>query len=150
MKKILFILSLLSSMSFFGQTKKLEVTHKETGKQIFFESDQRVKMSTLDRKKLVGSLTIIDLQTLSVNGTEVKIDNISSIKYFPKRGRTAKNIFLGTGAGLVVSSGIAGIANSESAFSLFLGGTASIITGALLNNKHKTLIYRHYMFKIIE
>jgi hypothetical protein len=150
MKKLLLISCLLFSISFFAQVKKLEVTHKETGKQMFFETNQQVKMSTLDRKKLVGPLTIVDSQTLSVNGIEVKIDNISSIKYFPKRGRIAKNIFLGTGAAVVVSSGIAGIANSESAFSLFLGGTASIITGALLNNKHKTFIYRHYMFKIIE
>lgn len=150
MEKLLFMLSLLFTISFFGQTKKLEVTNKETGKQIFFENNQRVKLNTLDRKKLVGTLTIIDLETISVDGTNVKTSNISGIKYFPKRGRTAKNIFLGTGAGLVAGSGVAGLANSESAFTLFLGGTASIATGALLNNKHKSLIYRHYMYKIIE
>jgi hypothetical protein len=150
MKTILSSLVLFISLTTFAQTKKLEATDKVTGKSIYFEEGQRVKLTTSDRKKMVGILSITDLQTFAVSGVEVKTDNISSIKHYPKGGRTAKNIFLGTGAGLVAGSGVAAAFSNGSAFSLFTGGTASIITGALLNNKNKSLIHRNYMFKIIE
>ncbi|MEN9488609.1 MAG: hypothetical protein RL494_874 [Bacteroidota bacterium] len=150
MKNILAFLVVCISLSTFAQTKKLEATNKVTGQTVYFEEGQRVKLTTSSRKKVVGTLAITDLQTISVNGVEAKTDNISSIKYFPRRGRTAKNIFLGAGAGLVVSSGVAAAFSNGTAFSLFGAGTASIITGSLLNNKNKSLIYRNYMFKIVE
>lgn len=150
MKKLLLILSILFSLTLFSQVKRLEVTHKETGKQLFFEGGQRVKLTTSDRKKLVGTFAVTDMQTININGIDVKVDNISSIKYYPRGGRTAKNILLGTGAGLVASSGVAAAFSNGSAFSLFAGGTASIIAGALVNNKNKALIHRHYMYKIVE
>ncbi|MFM9988823.1 hypothetical protein [Flavobacterium sp.] len=150
MKTILSFLVLFISLNTFSQVKKLEATNKVTGKSVYFEDGQRVKLTTSDRKKMVGFLTINDLQTISVNGIETKTENISSIKYFPKGGRTAKNIFLGAGASLLAGSGVAAAFSDGSAFALFAGGTASIITGSLLNNKNKSLIYRNYMFKIVE
>ncbi len=150
MKKLLSLALLLISTTFLGQIKKLEATHKETGKATYFEEGQRVKITTNDRKKMVGLLVIKDLQTLMINETEIKIDNLSSIKYYPKRGRTVKNILLGTGAAMIATSGVLAADSNGAAFSFFAGGTATIITGALVNNKHKTLIHRHYLYKIVE
>jgi hypothetical protein len=150
MKKLLSITFLLFSMSLLGQTKKLEATHKETGKQLYFQEGQRVKITTNDRKKTVGMLAIIDLQTINVNGIDIKTDNLSSIRYFPRGGKTLKNILLGTGAGLLATSGALAAGNNGSAFAVFGAGTGTIITGALVNNKNKALIHRHYLFKIVE
>lgn len=150
MKKLLLFALLLLSLTVLGQTKKLEATNKETGKAFLFTEGQRVKVTTNDRKKLVGVLVIKDAQTLNVEDTDVKIDNLSSIKYFPKGGRTAKNILFGAGAALLATSGVLAADNNGAAFSAFAGGTATIITGALVNNKHKTLIHRHYLYKIVE
>lgn len=150
MKKSISILLLLLSVTLFAQTKKLEAANKVDGKTVLFEQGARVKLTTQDRKKLVGELTIKDAETISVNGTDVALSNISSIKNYPKGANKVKNILYGTGAGLIVGSGIAGAAKSGSAFSLFLGGAVTALTGTLVNNKHKTVIYRNYIFKVVE
>lgn len=150
MKKLVSLALLLLSVTVFGQARKLEVTHKETGKATSFSDGQRVKVTTNDRKKLVGMLIVKDAETISIQDVDVKIDNLSSIKYYPKGGRSAKNILFGAGAGLLATSGVLAADNNGAAFSVFAGGTASIVTGALVNNKHKTLIHRHYLYKIVE
>jgi hypothetical protein len=150
MKKIISILLLLLSITVFAQNKKLEAANKVNGKTVLFEQSTRVKITTLDRKKFVGDLTIKDSETITVNGSDVALSNIGSIKNYTKGGRTAKNILYGVGAGLIAGSGVAGLAKSGSAFGLFMGGTATAITGALVNNKHKTIIYRNYIFKVVE
>lgn len=149
MKNLLSAILLLATLTTFAQ-KKLEATPKVSGETIVFENNNRVKLTTNNRQKFVGEITIKDEQTVTINGTDVKLDNISSIKHYPKGGRKWKNILLGTGAGLVVGSGVAGLAKSGVAFTLFTAGTGSIIAGALVNNKHKTAIYRNYTFKVVE
>ena len=150
MKKLFAITFLLLSMSLLAQTKKLEATHKETGKQVFFQEGQRVKIITTDRKKTVGMLTFTDLQTINVDGNNIKTDNISSIRYFPKGGRAARNILLGAGAGLLATSGVLAAGNNGSAFAVFAAGTGTVITSAFVNNKNKALVERRYLFKIVE
>ncbi|MBP9792932.1 MAG: hypothetical protein KBC56_02935 [Flavobacterium sp.] len=150
MRKIISIVILLLSVTVFAQNKKLEASNKVTGKTVLFESGTRVKVTTLDRKKYVGDLNLKDAETITVNGNDVALGNIGSIKNYTKGGRTAKNILYGVGAGLIVGSGVAGAAKNGSAFALFMGGTATAITGALINNKHKAVVYRNYLFKVIE
>ncbi len=150
MKKFILIFALLCTISIFGQTKKLEVANKINGNTVVFTSGARVKLITLDRKKLVGEFQVKDNETLTVNGTDVALSNIASIKNYTKGGRTAKNILYGVGAGLIAGSGVAGLAKNGNAFALFLGGTATAITGALVNNKDKTLNYRNYIFKVVD
>ncbi|RXR18337.1 hypothetical protein EQG63_08695 [Flavobacterium amnicola] len=150
MKKLISILLVFLSLTTVAQNKKLEAANKVNGKTVLFESGTRVKITTLDRKKFVGDLAVKDAETITVNGNDVALSNIGSIKNYTKGGRTAKNILYGVGAGLIVGSGVAGAAKSGSAFALFMGGTATAITGALVNNKHKTLVYRNYIFKVVE
>ncbi|MES2811700.1 MAG: hypothetical protein V4670_04450 [Bacteroidota bacterium] len=150
MKKLISIVLIFLSLTVVAQTKKLEAANKVNGKTVLFEQGTRVKLTTQDRKKFVGELTIKDTETISVNGNDVALSNISSIKNYTKGGRTAKNILYGVGAGLIAGSGVAGLAKSGSAFSLFAGGLGTVVTGALVNNKHKTLIYRNYLFKVVE
>ena len=149
MKKVFSIVFLIACFNLFGQ-KKFEATDKKSGQATMILEGSRVKLTTQDRKKLVGQMLIKNTETLTIEGQEVALTNISSIKNYPRGGRKAKNILLGIGSGLLVSSGVAGLAKNGSAFALFAGGTGTVITGALVNNKHKTLIYRNYIFKIVE
>jgi len=149
-KKIILIVFAFLSLNALAQTKRLEAANKVNGKSTVFEQGSRVKLTTMDRKKFVGELTIKDTETIAVNGNDITVSNISSIKNYVKGGRKAKNILYGVGAGLIAGSGVAGLAKNGNAFALFLGGTATAITGALVNNKDKTLIYRNYIFKVVE
>lgn len=150
MKNLFLTIFLLASTLFFAQTKKLEATNNQTGKSVLFEEGMRVRVTTQDRHKFVGIISIKDSEIFTVDNNEVKLSNLSSIKYYPKGGRTAKNILYGIGSGLIVSSGVAGLAKNGSAFTLFTAGLGTVITGALVNNKNKTLIYRNYTYKIVE
>ncbi|MFK7032694.1 hypothetical protein [Flavobacterium oreochromis] len=150
MKKLLIItLLFLFSLNLLSQ-KKLEATNNQTGKTITIVEGARIKLTTLDRKKWVGEIKFKDFQTLTIDNNDIPLSNISSIKNHPLGKRKAKNILLGIGSGLIVGSEIAGLAKDGTAFSLFLGGIAIAITGALLNNQDKTLIYRDYTYKIVE
>lgn len=149
MKKLLTVILLAISINLFAQ-KKFEATNNQSGKITTILEGSRVKVTTQDRKKFVGEMVVKDFQTIVVNGNEIALPNISSIKNYPRGGRKLKNILYGVGSGLIVGSGVAGLAKNGSAFALFAGGLGTVVTGALVNNKHKTLIYRNYTFKIAE
>lgn len=150
MKKLLLLLLVFTSFTFFAQTKKFEATNKTTGKSVLFEEGQRAKITTLDRKKMVGSFSVKDNETITIDGAEVKINNIGSIKHYPKGGRTVKNILFGASAGLLATSGVLAAGSNESAVAVFTGGVATAAVGALVNNKNKNINYRHYQFQVIE
>ncbi|WP_395057467.1 hypothetical protein [Flavobacterium sp.] len=150
MKTILSFIILFVSLNTFSQTKKLEVTNNQTGKSILFQEAQRVKVTTVKREKLVGILTFENAESIAVNGVPVQIDNINSIKYFPKKGRALKNIVLGTGLGLVAGSGVAAAFGNGNAFSLFAIGAGTTVVGGLIGNSNKTYIKQRSTFKIIE
>lgn len=149
MKTILAFLLLFVSLSTLAQIKKLEVINTTTGKTVYFEEAQRVKITTEDRKKMVGTLTFPNTEFIAIDGITVKIDNIQSVKNYPKNGRTFKNIVLGAGLGLVASSGIAAAGGNGSAFALFATGAGTTVAGGLINNGNKTYIKRRNAFKII-
>ena len=150
MKTILSFILLFVSLNTFSQTKKLEVTNTQTGKSILFQEAQRVKVTTVKRQKLVGTLTFENAESIAVNGVPVKIEDINSIKYFPRKGRTLKNIILGTGLGLVAGSGVAAAFGNGTAFSLFAAGAGTTVVGGLIGNGNKTYIKQRSTFKIIE
>ncbi|EKT3958566.1 hypothetical protein [Flavobacterium psychrophilum] len=149
MKTILSFIVLFISINTFSQTRKLEVTDNQSGKSIFFQEAQRVKVTTTKREQLVGTLTFENPESITINGMPIPINNINSIKYFPKKGAVLKNIILGTGLGLVAGSGIAAAFGNGNAFSLFAAGAGTTIAGGLIGG-NKTYIKQRSTFKIIE
>ena len=101
---------------------------------------ENTKNNPEKREKLVGILTFENTESIAINGVPVQIDNINSIKYFPKKGRTLKNIILGTGLGLVAGSGVAAAFGNGTAFSLFAAGAGTTVVGGLIGNGNKTYI----------
>jgi hypothetical protein len=138
MKTIITFILLFISLNTIGQTKKLEITNNQSGKLAYFQEAQRVKLRTQSGIKLVGEITFLDTETIAVNNTTIKLDSISSIKNFPKKGAKFKTAVLLTGLGLLASSAVAGAASNGSAFTLFTAGAGTIAVGSFLQSGNKT------------
>jgi hypothetical protein len=147
MKAIVSFILLFISLNTIGQTKKLEITNNQNGKLVYFQEAQRVKLRTQSGIKLVGEITFLDTETITVNNTAIKL---GSIKNYPKKGAKFKTAVLLTGLGLLASSAVAGAASNGSAFTLFAAGSGTIAAGSFLQSGNKTYIKRRNIFKIIE
>lgn len=148
MKTIFLCIIILLSIQIVAQTKKFEVTDNTTGKTVIFEESQSVKITTINQEKHKGNLSFIDAQTVSINGSNIKLEDITSIKGAGKKGVTAKKTILGVGLGLVATSGIMGATSNGNAFAFFAAGTGTTIVSGLLNGGNKSYIKRKNTFTI--
>ncbi|MBC7845897.1 MAG: hypothetical protein H7Y10_05350 [Flavobacterium sp.] len=150
MKNIIYILVFLTSFTAFSQQKAIEITNIKTGKVKVFEENQRIKIRTLDGKKHVGNLKLLDSLNFSVNNQSVKIDSLQSIKKQPKTMATVKTVVLITGLVIVGSSIIAASGGNDAAFLLFSIGSGVTISAGLLEGLNANNSNNRWTFKIIE
>jgi len=150
MQKLIYILTVLLSISAFSQQKAFEITNIESGKTKIYEENQRVKIRTIDRKKVVGELHFIDNQTILVNSETIKIDSVLSIKSQPKVLGTLKTAVLITGLAIVGTSVIVATGGGNAAFLLFAVGSGVTIGAGVLEGLNSNNSNRKWTFKIIE
>jgi small nuclear ribonucleoprotein (snRNP)-like protein len=150
MQKLIYILTVLLSISTFSQQKAFEITNIESGKTKIYEENQRVKIRTIDRKKVVGELHFIDNQTILVNSETIKIDSVLSIKSQPKVLGTLKTAVLITGLAIVGTSVIVATGGGNAAFLLFAVGSGVTIGAGVLEGLNSNNSNRKWTFKIIE
>ncbi|MFK7004135.1 hypothetical protein BWK63_06080 [Flavobacterium covae] len=86
MKKVFSIVFLIACFNLFGQ-KQFEATDKKSGQATTILEGSRVKLTTQDRSQML----IKNAETLTIEGQEVALKNISSIKNYPHGGRKSKN-----------------------------------------------------------
>lgn len=150
MKNIFLTIIILFSIQIVAQTKKFEVSNNVSGKTVMFEESQRVKISTVNREKFTGNLIFIDEKTISIDGNNINLDDVNSIKGDSKKGITTKKVIMGVGLGLVATSGVMAATSNGNAFAFFGSGAATTIVGGLLNGGNKNYIKRKNTFKIIQ
>jgi hypothetical protein len=150
MKTIVSILALFVSLTFFSQTKAFEITNIKSGKITIFDANTRVKIRTLDEKKIVGRLTFSDDKTLIIDNQTITIDSILSIKKQPKILGTVKAIILITGLAVIGSSIIVASSGGEAAFFLFTIGTGATIGSGIIESLNANHSTRKSTFIIIE
>ena len=150
MKNKIYLILLLISTAVFSQQKAIEITNIHTGKVKVFKENQRIKIRTLDGKKHVGNLKILDSLCFSVNNQPIKIDSLQSIKNQPKVLGTVKTVVLITGLAVVGASIIAATGGSDSAFLLFTIGSGVTISAGLLEGLNANYSERKWIFKIID
>jgi len=150
MKKRIYLILLLISTAVFSQQRAIEITNIHSGKVKVFEENQRIKIRTLDGKKHVGNLKILDSLCFSVNNQPVKLDSLQSIKKQPKTLATVKTVVLITGLAIVGASLVAASGGSDSAFLLFTIGSGVTIGAGVLEGLNANYSERKWIFKIID
>lgn len=150
MKKTIYLLVFLFSLTAFSQQRLIEITNVKTGKVKVFEENQRVKIRTLDGKKHIGNLKFSDSLSFTVNNHSIKIDSLQSIKKEPKTMATIKTVVLITGLATVGTSLIAASDGNDAAFLLFTIGSGVTISAGLLEGINANNSNNRWKFKIIE
>lgn len=150
MKKTIYLLVFLFSLTVFSQQRLIEITNVKTGKVKVFEENQRIKIRTLDGKKHIGNLKFSDSLSFTVNDQSVEIDSLQSIKKQPKTLATIKTVVLVVGLSIVGSSLIAASDGNDAAFLLFTIGSGVTISAGLLEGINANNSNNRWKFKIIE
>jgi hypothetical protein len=150
MKTLIYVVVFLISFTAFSQQKAIEVTNIQTGKVKVFAENQRIKIRTLDGKKHVGNLKILDSLSFTVNNQSVKIESLKSIKLQPKTLATVKTVVFATGLAIVGASLVAASEGNDSAFLLFTIGSGVTIGAGLLEGMNASTSNNKWTFKIIE
>jgi translation initiation factor 6 (eIF-6) len=136
MKTTLYILFFFIVFSAYSQQKAIEITNIKTGKTKVFEENQRVKIRTLNGKKIIGALHFSDSETLMINKHTIKLDSLQSIKKQQKTLGVIRTIVLATGLTVVGSSLIAASKGNNSAFLLFTIGSATTISSGIIEENY--------------
>ena len=150
MKSLIYVVVFLISFTAFSQQKAIEVTNIQTGKVKVFTENQRIKIRTLDGKKHVGNLKILDSLSFMVNNQSVKIESLKSIKLQPKTLATIKTVVFASGLAIVGASLVAASEGNDSAFLLFTIGSGVTIGAGLLEGMNASTSNNKLTFKIIE
>ena len=150
MKILIYLVVFLVSFTAFSQQKAIEITNIKTGKVKFIEENQRVKIRTVDEKKLIGNLKFTDSLGFTVNNQYVKMDSVKSIKKQPKTLATVKTVVLVSGLAIVGSSLIAASGGNDAAFLLFTIGSGVTIGAGLLEGINTNHSNNKWTFKIID
>ena len=150
MKTLIYVVVFLASFTAFSQQKVIEITNIKTGEVKYFDENQRVKIRTLDEKKIIGNLKITDSLNFTVNDQSVKIDSLKSIKLQPKALATVKTVVFVTGLAIVGASLVAASGGSDSAFLLFTIGSGVTISAGLLEGINGNNSNIKWKFKIID
>nr|WP_315145723.1 hypothetical protein [uncultured Flavobacterium sp.] len=150
MKNRLYLILLLLSFTAFAQNKTLELTNIKTGKVKVFEENQRIKIRTLNHKKWIGNLKIVDSLNFMVNDQAIKMDSLQSIKNQPKSLGTVKTAVLFSGLAIVGASIVGAAQGNESAFNLFAIGAGTTISAGIIEGLNSNFTTRKWRFKVID
>ena len=150
MKKILFFVLFLTTLTAFSQQKAIEITNKNNGKTRFFKENQRLKIRTLDEKKHVGRWHFSDKQTIQIGIQSIKIDSIRSIKRQTAVLGTVKTGVLIAGLATMSASLASAKSGNNNAFLLFVVGGGTTIGAGLMESINTNRSNRKWTFKIVD
>lgn len=153
MKAVLIVVCVLFVTHVFSQEKYLSILNTETGKEVVFKENKRVRVRTVQGGKLNGKLRFADENQVMINNVIIPITSIEKIKKNPMvlqvfiTGSLAYIGVIGVGGGLILMLGYQEIPIGLSAF--VIGSTA--ITGGILapNILPATRIYKNTKIKVL-
>ena len=83
MKSIVLIICVLLVSNVFAQEKYLSISDSETGKEVIFKQNKRVRVKTIEGGKLNGKLKIMNDEQVMVRNIIIPVLSIEKIKNNP-------------------------------------------------------------------
>ncbi len=83
MKSLFIIIALFITATAFSQEKFLSFTKTKTGKEILIKENARIRLKTIDGKKLRGRVRFTEDNMLEIRGEKISLENIEKIKRNP-------------------------------------------------------------------
>lgn len=151
MKKTVLLLSFLCFINLItAQIKAIKITNEATQKEKIIKENKRVKVFTLDGKKLKG-LFKIESNSILIQGESINLSDIIAMKRNPLLVSIITGSFLVYLGSITVGIGVLiGLLADSSAFLLTIPGAGLIYAGLKppnFNKKFKTK--RNWTFEII-
>ncbi len=136
MKSIVLIICVLLVSNIFAQEKYLSISDSETGKEVIYKQNKRVRVKTIEGGKLNGKLKIMSDQQVMIKNIIIPVTSIEKIKNNP----IALNILVSTsiifigGFGVVI--GVFGIASGYAITGIIMAvvGAGMVYAGILSPN----------------
>lgn len=129
MKYVFLFFFLFISNAIFSQKQVLKITHQLSGKEIFIKENKRIKIKTVDGKKISGRFKIKN-DLVVINDQSLKLSDIGEIKRNPLLFSILTGSIMVYGGVVSVGAGVLlGIFVHPSAFLLTIPAAALIFVG---------------------
>ncbi|MBC7438418.1 MAG: hypothetical protein H7250_00330 [Flavobacterium sp.] len=103
-KNIFYLILLFYNSLIFSQEKGILLKEKKTGEVEFIKENKRVKVFTTNGTNYTGKFTIIDDQTIEIDGEKITLDSIMKIKRRSLTSAIIETTFYVYGGIIVVAS----------------------------------------------
>ena len=144
-KSLLFsTIFVFTSLFLHAQERGILLKNNSNQRTILLKENARIKVQTILGAKLVGNYTIIDDKTILLQGQNITLESIFSIRSCSVGSQAIKPLLVIGGVLIILVSavsaiGLAGVHGSSGAAPTFLLGTlagTTMIRGCLFSNNH--------------
>jgi hypothetical protein len=152
MKKLILLIGVLFFITeSYAQDMVLKITNTSSNKEITIKENRRIKIKTVDGKKIKGRFKIEDENTLLIKEERIALADIETIKRNQLLLSFFTNGLLIYGGALVTGIGvIIGALVQPSGFLLTIPGAAMIVTGILSPNFNRNFKKsKNWSFEIV-
>ena len=122
---ISFFITLFLITTSYAQEKGITISHKNTSKEKLIKENTRIRLKTIQGKKITGKFKIIDANTIKIRKNEITITDIKKIKQHPLAYSLPVGILLFSGGTAISIGGAIGTGFSG-------GDPAGFLFGGLL------------------
>ena len=145
MKNLLLVLVFLfNGFLITAQENGISLKKENSKKSLFLKENRRIKIRTLDGKKIIGNYTIVGDNAIKIKNQTVALDSIVSISKHSKFSSVASPVFVVIGTIFVVTGTAGLIAGSYAVLAAPLIPLGlPLILVPVLTNKHKSTAWRY-------
>lgn len=93
-KLIIVLVAILFSSLIFSQNAVINISNQKTGVTLILQEKSRIRIKTVDGKKITGRFQILNDSTLLLRGKEISLANIKKIKRNPLAMTIATDVIL--------------------------------------------------------